>query len=294
MASRGVKIGIRVLVALLAVWLGAGAYMVLREGSFVYHPDYYGTTSAGIPPADLAGELVAFKTSDDVMLAGWIIPPTGPDTTGLWVLVNHGNAGNIGDDLRPRFYRALAAQGVHVFAYDYRGFGDSQDDGIDEQGLYIDAQAAYAFLRTVRGVPAERIVIYGHSLGSGVASFLATKVAHAGLVLEGAFTSVPEAGQIHFPLVPVKLLATQKFATRDRIAAITGPKLLLHAVADDVIPVAMGRTLDSLATAPKRLVELTRGGHGDAFVQDSAVYFGAWREFLQPLRTPTATTTATP
>jgi uncharacterized protein len=133
-------------------------------------------------------------------------------------------------------------------------------------------------------VPAERVVIFGHSLGSAVAVELASRVPAAGLILDGALTSVVERAQELFPYAPVRWIAASRYPSIERIGRLTLPKLFLHARDDEVIPLAHGRRLFEAAAPPKRFVEL-RGTHGDAFDVDSAAYFGAVGRFLSELGT---------
>ena len=114
------------------------------------------------------------------------------DSTDPWILVFHGNAGNIGDGGRPEHYARLRALGLNVLTFDYRGYGES-DGTPTEAGLYRDADAALGFLRDSLHVPPGRTWLFGHSLGSAVAVDLATRVRAAGLILDGAFTSAPDA-----------------------------------------------------------------------------------------------------
>ena len=265
-------------------YAGAVGYLKVNETALVYHPREAAFEGGRInpPPAALQVELVRFAASDGAQLAAWLIPPPGGDTTAFWVLVCHGNAGNITLTKRQDFYARLRALGVGILAFDYRGFGASDERAPTEAGLYLDAQAAYGFLRATRGIPADRIVIFGHSLGSGVAVDLAARDSAAGLVLEGAYTSVPEAGQRRFPIMPVRLIASNRFASIDKISRVAMPKLLLHARDDGVIPFDLGERLFNRAGEPKRFQELT-GGHEDAFRLDPR-YFEAFGMFLRSLR----------
>jgi fermentation-respiration switch protein FrsA (DUF1100 family) len=130
-------------------------------------------------------------------------------------------------------------------------------------------------------------VIFGHSLGSAVAVDLAARVPAAGLILDGALTSVTDRGQELYPFMPVRWIAGSRYASIEKIGNLRLPKLFLHAERDEVIPIAHGRRLYEAAPPPKRFVALA-GGHGDAFDVDSATYYGAIRTFLAELsgRTP--------
>jgi fermentation-respiration switch protein FrsA (DUF1100 family) len=250
-------------------------YMKVSETSFVYHPDSYGGRGMVEPAPDLRVEATRVRGADSLALVTWLIPPTDSVTANsLWVLVCHGNAGNISLPLRQQWSRGMLAEGVGLVSFDYRGYGASDDGPLDEEALYRDARAVYDWMIGTRGIDPQHIIIYGHSLGSGVASHLASQVEAAGLILEGAFTSVPDVGADRFPWLPVRLLASERFATAERIDSIAMPKLLLHASDDQVIPFQFGQRLFAAAPPPKEFVTLT-GGHDRAFAADSATYYGA-------------------
>jgi fermentation-respiration switch protein FrsA (DUF1100 family) len=233
------------------------------------------------PPRELGLGVrkVTVTAADGVRLVSWVMPADGG--AGYWLLICHGNAGNISEAGRPYHYAGLRALGLSLFAFDYRGYGES-GGAPSEPGLYLDAEAAYRYLRDTLGVPPERIVLFGHSLGSAVAVELASRVPAAGLVLDGALTSVVERAQELFPYAPVRWLAANRYPSIERVGSLTLPKLFLHARDDEVIPLRHGRRLFQAAAPPKRFVEL-RGTHGDAFEADSAAYYGAIGRFLAEL-----------
>lgn len=233
------------------------------------------------PPAELALDVrkVTVTAADGVRLVSWAMPVESG--AGFWLLICHGNAGNISEAGRPLHYAGLRALGLSLLAFDYRGYGESEG-APSEQGLYLDAEAAYHYLRDSLGVPAERIVIFGHSLGSAVAVELAGRVPAAGLVLDGALSSVVERAQELFPYAPVRWIAASRYPSIERVGRLTLPKLFLHARDDEVVPIAHGRRLYEAAAPPKRFVEL-RGTHGDAFGVDSAAYYGAIGRFMAEL-----------
>jgi uncharacterized protein len=269
------------LIVVIGGYLAAMAYMKLNERAFVYQPGTYGGRAMVEPAADLRVDATRVRGADSLALVTWLIPPRDSITPhSLWVLVCHGNAGNISLPLRQDWTRALTAEGVGVVSFDYRGYGASDDGPLDEEGLYRDARAVYDWMVGARGIDPQHIVIYGHSLGSGVASHLAANVEAAGLILEGAFTSAPDVGAMAFPWLPVRLLASQRFASIGRIDSIAMPKLFLHATDDRVIPVEFGQRLFEAAPAPKEFVTLT-GGHDRAFSADSATYYGALGRWLR-------------
>ncbi len=140
----------------------------------------------------------------------------------------------------PQFYAWFRDLGVNLFAYDYRGFGAS-DGNPSEAGVYADAAAAYRYLTDSLHVPPSRIVLFGHSLGTGVTIELARHVAAAGMIVEDAYTSVVDRGQEVFPLLPIRLIARSRFASIDKVGTLRLPKLFLHARNDRTIPIAHGR-----------------------------------------------------
>ncbi len=254
-------------------------YLRLSEGRMLYAPS--DSRVLDPPPAELALDVrrVRLVASDGVRLVAWTMPVE--QGNGYWLLICHGNAGNISQFGRPTHYAGLRALGLSLFAFDYRGYGESEGKPT-ESGLYRDAAAAYRYLRDTLQVPPERIVIFGHSLGSAVAVELSGHSPAAGLILDGALTSVVERAQEVLPYAPVRWIAASRYPSIERIGKLTLPKLFLHARGDDVIPVAHGRRLFEAAAPPKSFVELS-GGHGDAFEADSAVYFGAIGRFVTEL-----------
>jgi len=281
-----------VLVLACVAYAGAGIYLKVNEENLVFQPKVLDGDRFNVPPDSLRVQPVRFAAKDGASLAGWVIPPATADSAALWVLVCHGNAGNITYVSRLDFYARLRALGVGVLAYDYRGYGESEQRPINEEGLYLDARAAYEYLRHTRGIPPNRIVIFGHSLGTGVATELAAGNEAAGLVLEDAYTSIPDIGQQRYPLLPVKLIARNRFETINKIDRISMPKLLMSAEDDAVIPFAHGRAVFEKAKQPKQFVTL-RGGHIDAFKLDPH-YWTSFGTFVQQLAADQATASESP
>lgn len=270
------------LAALTLAYLAFLLLLRVSESRLLYAPGSSRTLTPAPPGLGLAPERVEIPSGDGVSLVAWVIRAPATDTAGRWLLICHGNAGNLSDAGRPDHYAGLRALGLNLLAFDYRGYGES--GGIpSEAGLYRDAEAAYEYLRDTLGIPPERIVLFGHSLGSAVAVDLATRVPAAGLVLDGALISVIARAQEVYPYVPVRWVARSRFASIEKIGRVTIPKLFLHARQDDVVPIAHGRRLYDAAPSPKTFVALA-GGHGDAFEADSAGYFGAIASFLKTLR----------
>jgi hypothetical protein len=167
-----------------------------------------------------------------------------------------------------------------VFLVDYRGYGLSEGEP-SESGLYRDARAVRR-AAAERGFAPERIVLFGESLGSAVATDLAAETACAGVVLETPFLSIAEMARVHYPFVPTFLIRS-RYDNAAKIARVAAPKLFLVAERDEVAPPEQGRKLFELAPPPKTLYLIPRAGHNDTYVVGGEEYWRRWEEFLRPL-----------
>jgi len=160
--------------------------------------------------------------------------------------------------------RRLHALGVSVLGVDYRGFGRSTDALPSETSAYEDARAAWDWLRTQ--YPSRQRLIYGHSLGGAIAVHLASEVDdEAGLVVEGAFTSVLDVfSTMRFGWLPLTPLITQRFDAGERIGSIGSPLLVVHGANDRMIQPALGRALYDRAHEPKKFILAENGTHHNA------------------------------
>src|SRR5215204_2062366 len=279
----GAKFVKTVIIIIGAAYLAAIIGVRLAERSLVYQP---GARRVEVPSPALAlnQRAITFQAPDSASLTAWIIPAANAGADAPWVLISHGNYGNIGYGGRPQFYAWFRDLGVNLFAYDYRGFGAS--DGVpSETGVYTDAVAAYRYLTDSLHVPPSRIVLFGHSLGTGVTIELARHVPAAGLIVEDAYTSVANRGQEVFPFLPIKLIARSRFASVDKVGTLELPKLFLHARNDRTIPIEHGRAVFAAAAEPKQFVELD-AGHGDAYSAERTKYYGAIDAFIRRVTAP--------
>jgi len=272
------------------------AYLIAIVGIRLYEPRLVyqaGDRHVDAPDPSLAlhERTVSFTADDSTLLNAWIVPGAHAAPDAAWVLISHGNYGNIGYGGRPQFYAWFRDLGVNLFAYDYRGYGASGGSP-SEPGVYADAAAAYRYLTDSLHVPASRIVLFGHSLGTGVTIELARHVAAAGMIVEDAYTSVADRGQEVFPLLPIRHIARSRFASIDKVGGLRLPKLFLHARNDQTIPIAHGRKVFAAAAEPKEFVELN-GGHADAYTADRARYYGAIDAFIRRVTSPTPVVAAT-
>lgn len=265
------RTAMHVLLVLLAGYAVLVLALYLAQDRLLYHP----TQSLPVTPADrgMPFEAVTFETEDGEVLHGWWLP-VEPERGAL--LFFHGNAGNIAGRLES------AAQfldlGLSVLIFDYRGYGQSTG-APSEEGLYRDAEAAWRYLTQERDRAPQRVVLFGRSLGSGPVTWLAARRQAGALILESAFTSVPDVAARQFPLVPVRWLARTQFDNRRRIPHVEVPLLVIHSPDDAVIPFVHGRRLYEAARSPKSFLRLT-GGHNDGFLVSAPQYHQGLDAFL--------------
>src|SRR6516165_429956 len=240
--------------------LGYGAFVVLlyvAQRSLQYFPERFRTApaAAGLPQA----QEVVLDTADGERVIVWHVPPRGNKPV---VLYFHGNGGSL--RMRVDRFRDLTADGSGLVALSYRGYGGSSG-APTEAGLAADALAAYAF--TTDHYPAERIVLWGESLGSGVAVALAAEMPVGWLILQSPFTSAADVGAQSYWFVPVRLLMKDQFRSDLRIGKVTAPVLVLHGERDNIVPMALAERLYGLINAPKRFVRFAGVGHNDLGAQ---------------------------
>jgi len=266
--------------ALLAVgYLGLCLLMFFSQERLLYFPD---PRLIATPEAlGLDFESVSIGTEDDLRLHAWWIPAN--PARGV-LLFCHGNAGNISHRLDS--IRQFHELGLSVLIFDYRGYGESEGKP-SEAGTYRDVTAVWRYLTGKRGIPPEKVVVFGRSLGAAVAAHLAARVEPGAVVLESAFTSVADMAARLYPWLPVRWLVRIDYPVARDIQAIRAPVLILHSPNDEIIPYDMGRTLYELAHEPKEFIEL-RGGHNDGWLLSEPDYSTAVDAFLdEHLSAPT-------
>ena len=236
---------------------------------FVYVPD---ANRVDPKAAGLTGvDEVAFKAADGTKLIAWYRPAASGKPTLLYF---PGNSGSVA--ARAGKIRMIVADGYGVFMLNYRGYGGSGSRPTEKR-IVRDAVSAYETLRGL-GVPPKDIVVYGESLGTGVATQACQQRETKALVLESPFTSVVDVGKLAWPLLPLKQIMVDQYDTLDRIGSLHLPLFIVHGGRDAVIPLGMARHVFHAANEPKTLTVVPRAGHNDLFEQ------GAWarvREFLE-------------
>ena len=247
---------------ILLVYLGLTALIYFRQSSLVFLPEIDRSFRAS--PADIGLAFTSLKlvTADGEALDAWFVPADTKRAARGLIVFFHGNAGNIGHRLD--YLRMFHDLGLATLIFDYRGYGLSS--GVpSEEGTHLDAEAAWLHATQALGFPAGRIVLFGESLGGGVATRLAAEHHPGALVLASTFTSVPDMGADLYPLLPVRLLARIRYDSLTQLAQIACPLLVIHSRDDNIIPFAHGQRLFAAAHQPKEFLEIA-GGHNDSFV----------------------------
>jgi len=258
----------------LCLYAGMTALVYFQQSSLIYYPHVAGKKLTVTPQQiGLAFEEVELITADRLRLHGWFIPSDNARAT---LLFFHGNAGNISHRLDS--IAIFNRMGLNVFIFDYRGYGQSQGV-VTETGTYRDAKAAWAYLIETRGIDTSKIIIFGRSLGSSIAAWLASQHRPAMLILESSFSSVPSMAQRLYPFLPVKWLATFSYDTRQYVRHIACPLLVVHSKNDDIIPYAEGRLVFDAAPADKQFLDIS-GGHNDGFLVTGQAYVDGLSTFI--------------
>jgi fermentation-respiration switch protein FrsA (DUF1100 family) len=242
------------LIVVSAGYACALAVLFLMQRSFLFPIPTTARTApeaAGFPEA----EEHVLTTADGEKVILWHVPAKPGHPV---ILYFHGN----GDYLAGFFgrFRDLVADGTGVVALSYRGYAGSSGHP-SEQGLLQDAAAAYAF--TSARYSADKIVVWGFSLGTGVAVALAAEQPVSRLILEAPYTSLADVAAPAFPFAPVRWLMRDPFYSDRRIAGVTVSLLVMHGGRDPTIPIELGERLFALAREPKQFVRFPQGGHND-------------------------------
>jgi len=255
------RIGLRALrnfkvfmISFLTVYFAFNAFVYAKQRDMMYIPSL-----ARVAPAEVgldAVEEVALNTASNIELTSWFARPQAGRPT---VLFFHGNAGAVNH--RAYRFRELTAQGYGVFILGYPGYGGNAGEP-SEQAFHEAAQLAYDYLRT-SGVEAQDIVIYGESIGSGVAVQLAARVDAKALVLEAPMSSATDVARVHYPLLVASFFLRDSFQSVEHIRRIDMPLLVIHGEKDTIIPLQLGEKLVEHAVEPKKLVVIEGAGHNN-------------------------------
>jgi fermentation-respiration switch protein FrsA (DUF1100 family) len=249
-------------------------YLFFMQAKLIYYPNVPSRELTATPKdIGLDYENISLITSDQVKLHGWFIPAKQEKGVLLFL---HGNAGNISHRLDSlEIFHDL---GLSTLIIDYRGYGRSQGK-TSEEGTYFDAEAAWQYLTEQRKVPPRKIFVFGRSLGAAIAAQQAARYPPGGLILESAFTSVPDMAAHIYPILPVRLLSRFSYDTKAALQSISCPVLIIHSPGDDIIPFENGSKLFESALEPKFFLKI-RGGHNDGFLVSGRLYFEGLEKFI--------------
>lgn len=254
----------RAMISFVAVAIGVYAVLVgalyVKQRQIIYLPHKH------LPSPAEAGLLefkqVSVKSEDGLNLTAWYHPAIENLPTFVFFQGNGGNIGDRGDKVRP-----YINAGFGFLLVAYRGYAKNPGNP-SEQGLYMDGRAHLNFL-IGEGVPPEQWVLYGESLGTGIAAQLAFEWAKdkpvGAVVLEAPFTTLGDAAAKHYPYVPARYLVKDRYETISKIGKIDAPLFIVHGELDGVIPIDHGRKLLDAATAPKEGYWVNGGGHNNLY-----------------------------
>ncbi len=256
-----------ILLVALACYVGLVGVMYLAQRALMYFPYNVRMTpdDADFP----AAQEIMLRTADGTNVIAWLVPPKANKPL---VLYFHGNGGSLAH--RVTRFRKLVDDGTGLLALSYRGYGGSEGSP-SEDGLIADARAAHAFAR--ERFPDRKIVLWGESLGTGVAVAIAAEQDVDAVILEAPFTSAADVASAAYPFVPVRLLMKDQFLSDVRIGKVRAPVLIMHGERDRIVPFRLGEQLFALANEPKQFVRFADGGHEDLDRRD---HLAAARKFL--------------
>ena len=251
----------RLIGVVVALVLGCGAFVYgLRqlESLMTFRPDRMTAKERTLTPS--GAESVWFKSADGTRLHGWFFKSQSAPATAT-VIFFHGNGGNIGNVswLGQRF----AKQRFNVLLFDYRGYGASDGVAARELDIYADGDAAVDFVKNEKGARPERIVLYGHSLGTAIVADVASRRKSGAVVLESGFSSASSVATSALPWLPrwLHFLGKNRFESARKLASVKSPVLIVHGDLDRTIPPGEAQLLFTAANEPKKLMIIHGGGH---------------------------------
>jgi len=226
---------------LLIIYVSITVVVYFFQRKLLYHPFSAQITGKGLIHNF---QTINFKTSDNLILKGWFHLKNSNKKT---ILFLHGNAGNL--DNRIDKLNSLGNMDVNFLIIAWRGYSGNPGNP-SEAGLYKDALGALKWLNE-KGIPNDKIILYGESLGTAVATEVGQNDNFAGIILEAPFTSMVDMGKKIYPIFPVKFLLKDKYETKKKINNIKFPILIMHGKKDKIVPFYMGEKIYSLANEKK-------------------------------------------
>jgi len=262
------------ILALVSFYLLLLIIVFFFQRNLLYHlsVDNYLKGQAANEPTEI--EKVNITTKDKINLVGWFYNKNLDKLK--TILFFHGNAGSLKD----RTYKLNHFKDLNVnfLIISWRGFSGSEGKP-NEKGLYEDAEGAIKWLK-VKGIIEQNIILYGESLGTGVAVEIAQNKNYAGVILESPFTSMVNIGKKHYPFFPVRFLLKDKFESYKKITNISVPVLIMHGKVDKIVPYGMGKKMYELANEPKFFYSQE---YGDHMVEYDEKLLSALKKFIHGL-----------
>ena len=229
------------LAIIFGIYLVFLTFMFFFQRSFMYYPNINNYDDTNI---NFGYETVYITTSDNINLKSWY---SFDQNRKQIIVFFHGNAGN----LENRIYKLNHFNNLNInfLIVSWRGFSGNNGKP-SEKNLYIDANSAINWLED-KGIKKNEIILYGESLGTGIAVELASKSIFAGVILESPFTSMEDMGKKLYPYLPISILQQDKYLSSQKIKKIKSPILIMHGKADNIVPFYMGKKLFVEANEPK-------------------------------------------
>ena len=242
MLKRPRKIVLQFITSIILVYLFVLVFLFFYQRNLLYHPNENNYSGNQL---NFEIERVSIKTSDNIELLGWFHKKDLEKFK--TIIFFHGNAGT----LENRIYKLnhLKDLEVNFLIIAWRGFSGNKGKPT-EKGLYEDGESAVQWIKSY-GVKSENIILYGESLGTGIATEIAQNKNFAGVILETPFTSMGDAAKKFYPYIPVKLLFRDKYENIKKIKNIKSPILVMHGEIDQIVPFSMGQKIYQEANNPK-------------------------------------------
>ena len=233
---------LQLVLIIFSLYLFVLVFLYFYQRNLLYHPNENNYSGDQIS-VDI--KKVKIQSSDNIELLGWYHEKNIKDYKTL--VYFHGNAGS----LENRIHKLNHFQDMNInfLIIAWRGFSGNNGKPT-EQGLYEDGKSAINWLAK-KGVNEKNLILYGESLGTGVATHLAQKKNYAGIILETPFTSMIDAAKTFYPYIPVNLLLKDKFENYKKVKNINSPILVMHGEVDQIVPFSMGKKIYEIANEPK-------------------------------------------
>ncbi|HOK41355.1 MAG TPA: alpha/beta hydrolase [bacterium] len=262
---------LKIFILLIIIAIILKLFVMFYEHNMIFFPDH----NISVFPENLKYEDIYFTNSEGIKLNGWFFPAASNEV----ILFCHGNGGNISHNIS--FIQFIYSLGYSIFIIDYRNYGNSAKIKPDEAGIYNDGEAAYNYLIKEKKYKPEEIILWGHSLGTTVVSYIADKYQCKCLILESPFTNAVDMSKIIIPFLPLKYFMRVKFNNLERVKRIDVPKLIIHGTIDETIPFSLGKKLYENAKEPKEFYIIENAGHNNIYQIGGIEYLKKIKNFIE-------------